>query len=182
MKLFAISAESSGPFPVPGRDNRNTELTALRIVHCPENKIFCQGVFTRSDGLSVNSPYNKITDEMVKDRPAFISVVSKVSPALLNPDNAFLCFGADYYQELFKRYGLYRRGLFVDVLPIVRDIRDLQARVNMPSNAAGSKLPTIGEVAEFFGTDVPKMPEDKTDLICNVWAWVANSRGRGGNA
>lgn len=181
MKLFAISAESSGPFPVPGNDNRNTELTALRIVTCPDNKQICAGVFTRSDGLSVESPYNQITDKMVEGRPDFISAVSKVSPFLLNPDHAFLCFGAGYYQELFRRYGIIRDNLFIDILPVVRDMRDIQARVNMPSNAAGSKMPTIAEVAEFFGRNVPKTPEDKTNLICEIWTYLQETRGRGGN-
>lgn len=180
MQIFAISAESSGPFPAPGRDNRDTEITAFRIVTCPDNRVICDGVFSRSDGLSVNSPYNQITDEMVKGRPDFTSAVPKIQSILLNPNHAFLCFGAGYYQELLRRYGINRDGLFVDILPTVRDIRDLQARVNMPSNAAGSKLPTVSEVAEFFGCDVPKVPKDKTDLICEVWAWVQESRHRGG--
>lgn len=190
MLFYAISAESSGPFPVAGRNNKDTELTALRIVTCPDNKLICDGVFTRSDGLSVASPFNSITDEMVKGRPDFSKSVDKLAPVFFHKgknekgvvdyDTLFFCFGAGFYQELFKRYGVVRDKLFVDVLPMVRDIRDQQARVNMPSNAAGSKMPTIKEVAEFFGKDEPRSPQDKTELICDVWNWVLESRGRGG--
>lgn len=188
--LYAISAESSGPFPMPGCNNTATELTALRIVTCPGNQLICNGVFARSDGLSVESLYNAITDEMVKGRPCFSEeTIKKLMPLFfhqkknestgkLEYDTSFLCFGAGFYQELFRRYGIARDGLFVDALVIARDIRDTQARVNMPSNAAGTKMPNTKEVAEFLGLAEPKTPEDKTNLLCEVINCYLENRDR----
>lgn len=186
MLRFAISAESSGPFPLPGQHNRATELIALRIVTLPENKVVCDKVFTRSDGQFIRFEKNSTTEDMVIGRPSFVEKAHNIAPLIMhkddkgNFDTVFFCFGKGFYEELFRRYGLFRDGLFVDLLPAVRDIRDLQARANMPSNAAGSKLPTIDEVASFFGVDWPKVPtpRDKTELILDVFNWRQESMNR----
>lgn len=180
MLRFAVSCESSGPFPLPGQNNKSTELIALRIVTIPDNKAIYDAVFSRQDGQFISFARNSTTAEMVAGRPSFDKEVSTISKIVFHKDKkgqydtAFFCFGKGFYEEIFKRYGIYRNGLFFDLLPTVRDVRDMQARRNMPSNAAGSKLPTIDEAAEFFGVpDWPKVPtpKDKTDLIVDVFNW-----------
>lgn len=185
MLRFAISAETSGPIPLPGRNNNLTELTAVRFVTVPDNQLYREGVYTRSDGQSVNNKYSSTTDEMVQGRPAFVTVVKNLEPLFYHKDpktgeydTLFICFNAGFYQELFRRYGIVRDGLFVDMLPLVRDLRDTQAVVNMPSRAAGSKLPSIPEVAEFLGSPAPVTPKDKTDLLCEVYTWAQAEMNR----
>lgn len=188
MIRFAISAESSGPFPLPGQNNKSTELIALRIVTCPDNRVVCDKVFSRADGQFVEYKKNSTTKEMVAGRPSFEEKCGVLAPLINHKDqkgqydSLFLCFGRGFYEELFKRYGLYRDGLFVDLLPAVRDIRDLQSRTGMPSGAPGSKIPTIDEVAEFFGYDWPDVPtpKDKTDLILGVFKQLEVLHSRNG--
>lgn len=186
MLIYAISAESSGPFPLPGQNNLSTELIALRIVDIANNKTIVDARYSRSDGQFLNYSKNSTTEDMVKGRPAFTSKANNLKPLIFhkdskgNYDTLFICFGKGFYEELFRKYGLMRNGLFVDLLPTVRDLRDLQAIANTPSRS-GSKLPTIDEVAAFMDVDWPSVPtpKDKTELIQQVFIWMNSYRERG---
>lgn len=173
MKLYAISAESSGRFPTPYQSNLGTHLVALRIVDLDTKAVIYSEVFSRDTGESVNSDFHNITDQMVAGKPTFSSQAASLKEWMLNPaePKMFLCMGLSFYQELFRRYGIARDGLFLDMLPMITDVRDMQARVNMPSNAPGTKQMSIPEAAEFMGKDEPKTPEQKTDVICSFWDW-----------
>ena len=170
MAVYAITCESSGPFPAPGMNNEATMLTSIRIVTCPQNKPIAAGFFTRSDGQTVASRYNAITDEMCKGRPSFESAVPKLKGFISNPDNIFLCFGNGYYEQLLLRYGI--KGKFVDLLPAARDLMARSANINNPSGSGGAKIPKIAELAEWLGFDNPVMPEDKAKLICETALWI----------
>lgn len=181
MPVYAISCESSGPFPAPGMNNEATMLTSIRIVSCPQNQIITAGYFTRSDGQTVESKYNSITDEMCKGRPSFEEAVPKLKRLLTDPNNVFFCFGGGYYEQLMLRYGI--RGHFIDLLPAARDLMARTANINNPSGSGGAKMPKIPELAEWLGFDTPTTPEDKAKLICETALWIKAEQtgGMGGH-